>query len=377
MVGTWLPDNHSFRAALIEGGMMRSLICVWLLIVAGSLQAEEADADSLWAQYLQVQAAWPPVASQASADLTPLPPPKRLVSDPMARLGEQLFNDTALSADRSVSCASCHLPEQHMGDTRTVSQGVAGRPGRRNSLSLMNVDLWQSLFWDGRVNALNELAVHPLTDPLELDLSPHQAARRIRRDPAYEQVWERAFGLQPVVWPRISQALAAFLETLRSAPGPLDRFLHDIQNGRFEQARAHLTDEQLHGLHLFRTKAGCISCHNGALLSDGDFHNIGLHYFARRFHDLGRYEVTGRVEHMGAFRTATLRHLSQTGPWMHNGLFPSLEGIVRMYEHGGARPRRPDDLPEGEFYPETSERLRPFELSAEERRALLAFLGVL
>ncbi|MFP4209200.1 MAG: cytochrome-c peroxidase [Wenzhouxiangella sp.] len=352
------------------------LLALWLSMISAAT-AGEIDTLSLWERYLQPQALWPERAPHARRDLAPLPPPVRSPDDPLARLGEQLFHEVGLSSDESVSCASCHLPEHQMGDARTVSEGVAGRAGRRNSPTLMNVDQWEALFWDGRVDALTELANHPLADPLELDFSPYQAARRIRRDTAYAESWPAAFGDAPVVWDRISQALAAFMETFRSEPGPLDHFLRDIEAGDFASAATRLDDQQLLGLHLFRTEAGCINCHNGSLLSDGEFHNIGLHYFARRFHDLGRYEVTGNDEDMGAFRTATLRHVSQTGPWMHNGLFPSLHGIVRMYEHGGARPRRPQDLPEGEFYPETSERLQPFDLTDEERRALLAFLELL
>jgi cytochrome c peroxidase len=357
--------------------LVRCLLVALLLPGAAAVHADPEDPASLWQKYLQPQSAWPARAPHADQDLAPLPPPARSPYDAKARLGRLLFHDVALSADETVSCASCHLSAHHMGDERAVSQGVAARDGRRNSPTLMNVDLWQQLFWDGRVGNLTKLSAHPLTDPLELDFSPYQAARRIRRDADYEALWADAFGDAPVVWPRMAEALAAFLETLRSEPGPLDRFLRDIDAGRFEQARTRLSDEQLHGLHLFRTTAGCINCHNGALLSDGDFHNIGLHYFGRKFHDLGRYELTGRIHDMGAFRTATLRHVAETGPWMHNGLFPTLFGIVRMYEHGGARPERPEDLPESEPYPQTSERLQPFTLTPEERRALLAFLAVL
>jgi cytochrome c peroxidase len=138
-----------------------------------------------------------------------------------------------------------------------------------------------------------------------------------------------------------------------------------------------LSDEQLWGLHLFRTKARCMTCHEGALLSDNQFHNTGLSYYGRKFEDLGRYEVTGLASDVGRFRTPSLVAVSQTGPWMHNGLFSSLPGVVNLYNAGGARTKRREVYDNDPLYPETTPLLVKLELTKEERSALVAFLTLL
>ena len=128
---------------------------------------------------------------------------------------------------------------------------------------------------------------------------------------------------------------------------------------------------------MFRTKAGCANCHSGPLLSDQKFHNLGLSFYGRARQDLGRYEVTGAPADVGAFRTPSLLNISRTGPWMHNGLFPTLEGVIAFYDAGGARPRPALDQKDDPLFPTTDPLLVKRNLTPQERADLVAFLEAL
>ncbi|MCK7458848.1 cytochrome-c peroxidase [Idiomarina aminovorans] len=341
---------------------------------------EQQRIEALWKSYLQPQAAWPKRPEEATADLAPLPDPVSLraqLNDNLIKLGEKLFHDPRLSTTGKVSCASCHLSENAFADPRQVSIGVHQQQGRRNAPGLINTHLWKTFFWDGRASSLEEQAAMPVRDPVEMAHETNIIVTMVGKSDDYQPLLI-PFKDTPdsVDWSLLAKALAEFQRTLMDDPTtqPLDRFLLAVASRDWKQARASLSDQQLVGLHLFRTKAGCVKCHNGPLLSDQRFHNTGLHYFGRKFEDLGRFEVTGRNIDMGSFRTPSLRHLLKSKPWMHNGLFTQLEGVVRMYEHGGARPRRPENLSANQHYPQTTDLLTPFELSDSERKALLEFI---
>ncbi|RUO61803.1 cytochrome-c peroxidase [Pseudidiomarina insulisalsae] len=326
--------------------------------------------ERLWADYLQPLQHWPELAEGASEDVAALPEPP--AQDPaQVQLGKRLFHDAGLSLDGTVSCASCHKSSHAFADDQRVTPGVQGRLGKRNAQSLLDVHLWEKLFWDGRAVNLVQQAHMPLEDEVEMASSrAHAVAHVAANYPGFEDVR----------WPHIARALAAFQRTLTLYDHPdnrLDQFLRAVDQGDLATAQASLSDQELHGLDLFRTKAGCVRCHNGPLLSDQKFHVTGFHYYGRRFEDLGLWEIDQRIENLGAFRTPMLRGLMQSRPWMHNGLFDNLRGIVRQYGHGGPRPRRPADQPWVQPYPETTDELVPFSLTREEEDALLAFLQLL
>ena len=332
------------------------------------LRFEALLGEELWQAYLKPQSQWPKLHPGASEDLAPLPPPPPQPQDQVA-LGARLFHDPLLSRDNSVSCASCHLAERAFADNRRISPGVDGREGKRNAPTLLDAHLWQTFFWDSRSPSLKDQAAHPLHDPLEMDQPLELAVKKVNA--AYETELD---------WDDIATALASFQMTLTAYNSPqnkLDQFLHAVANNDFSKARKTLTTEQLHGLHLYRTKAGCIQCHGGAFLTDQRHHNMGLHYYGRRFEDLGLFEITHNPLDMGKFRTPTLRQVSQTEPWMHNGLFTQMRGIVRMYSRGGPRPKRPEDMPLVQVYPETSDLLHSFDLDHEELKALVEFINIL
>ncbi len=141
--------------------------------------------------------------------------------------------------------------------------------------------------------------------------------------------------------------------------------------------KKRFTDEEVVGLHLFRTKARCINCHNTPLFSDNQFHNVGLSYYGRMYEDLGKYKHSKKKEDVGSFRTPSLREVARTAPYMHNGFMPDLEGIVEMYNIGMPRPEPRENQKKDTLFPTTDRLLQPLNLSRKEKEALVAFLKTL
>lgn len=342
---------------------------------ASWVQSPASDAE-LRLAYSGPPDSWPRPTLHPGAVFTefaPLPPPPEPAANPTtpekAALGRQLFEDPRLSRSGQIACASCHEREIGFADRLRTSPGHDRQRGPRNSISVATAAWATPLFWDGRAGTLEAQSLHPLVDPVEMAGSLDEVEARIAAEPDYAPLFEAAFGDDDVSIERISHALAAFQRTLRPRSARWTRFVSGDVDA--------LNDQQLRGLHLFRTKAGCANCHNGPLLSDLRFHNIGLTYYGRSLEDLGRYAVTGEPADVGAFRTPSLLGVSRTGPWMHNGVFPQLDGLINFYNAGGARPARRPDQADDPLFPTTDPLLRPLELTREERADLLAFLEAL
>lgn len=231
-------------------------------------------------------------------------------------------------------------------------------------MTLLNVGYFDRLFWDGRADGLLDLIPQPIQSEREMNADMSDVVERIEDIEGYPDEFEKSFGTREVNAERISKAISAFVRSIRSRPSRFDWFLR----GRHDR----LSDQEIHGLHVFRTKANCMNCHHGPLFSDGQFHHTGLSYAGRRFEDLGRYYVTGIEDDGGRFRTPTLRDLRFTGPWMHNGLFTNFSGIIRMYNHGMTINSR--RVPKK---PELSPLIRPLNLTQDEMDALESFLNSL
>lgn len=348
---------------------------LWIcLMISWSISATASE-PNVAAQYLQPQAQWPALHPQAHADVAPLPAPL-MTNKALAAIGEQLFNDPALSRDGSVSCGSCHKPTAHFADVTRISPGVEGREGRRTAQMLRLAGHWHTLFWDGRVNSLTALVEQPLTDPLEMDSSISHVMHYVRDHANYPKQLQAHFG-EPLAWSHIALAMAEFMRAIEHPPRRFDHFMQAIEQEDFTAAANILSPEERHGLHLFRTTAGCVQCHAGPLFSDQQLHNIGLSYYGRSFEDLGHYKISGDPKHVGAFRTPSLRYVGERQHLMHNGLFDDLLGIVRMYRHGGARPKPRGEQVNDPLFPETSPLLKPFPLTREEEQALVKFLHTL
>ncbi|OYD25080.1 cytochrome-c peroxidase [Oceanimonas baumannii] len=349
---------------------MPSITCFLAVLLSASilLASGVVHADISPEQYRQPPALWPAMnhSNPSAKELAPLPGLPRVSwhTPRTERLGYQLFFDPRLSGSGQIACASCHDPDLGWADGRQVAIGHNRQAGIRNTMSILNSAYFKHLFWDGRAKGLIDQALDPISNPLEMNASLPEVLDRLNAIPGYQQAFAKAFNSERINADHLAMALAAFERSIVSRPNRLDRFI----NGNYQA----LTDQQIKGLHLFRTKAGCISCHSGALYSDGDFHHTGLSYYGRKYQDTGLEQVTGRAEDRGKFRTPSLRDLAYTGPWMHNGLFPSIRGILNMYNAGMIGNTR---LPPG--LPPLSVHIKPLHLSSAELDALEAFLSAL
>lgn len=368
--------------------MNRLTACFSAALALSCLDAHAASAcDEKSAQYTpcvaqlyrQPVAQWP--APQVDPDvhwqeMAALPdhapaPPENPFSEAKAELGKKLFNDPKLSRSGQIACASCHEADMAFADGRRVSFGHDRQSGRRNAPSLVMSGYSTHLFWDGRGGSLEQQALHPIVDPVEMAFDIPSLLERLNADATYRQQFAQVFGPGPITPELTGQALATFQRTLVKA----------TRNTAFEQLLRgrpqRMSDEQLYGLHLFRTKARCMNCHFGPALSDEQFHNVGLSYYGRKYEDLGRYEVTRQPQDVGAFRTPSLRLVMKTAPWMHNGLFVNMEGTLAFYNMGMPRPRPTAQQANDPLFPSTSERLKALNLDKDELRALRSFLDTL
>ncbi|GAA0624785.1 cytochrome c peroxidase [Brevundimonas kwangchunensis] len=312
----------------------------------------------------------PPLLEPGSV-FTEFGPVPALPEQPRAlrALGERLFEDPRLSGSGQIACASCHNRELAFADGLSRSFGHDRTPHTRNSPSLLTAGWMETLFWDGRADSLEAQAPMPIIHPEEMHADMAEVRRRLAADPAYVEAFAAAFGDGAVTGERIAGALASFQRSLSPRRSRYSRFIAGDINA--------LDEQQRRGLDLFRGKAGCASCHNGPLLTDQRFHNLGLGFYGRPREDRGRYVVTGKPEDMTAFRTPSLLGVSRTAPYMHNGGLPTLAGVVAFYNAGGARPRPRDEQIGDPLFPKTSDMLRPRNLTREEQADLVAFLEAL
>lgn len=268
-------------------------------------------------------------------------------------LGERLFFDKRLSQDESVSCAVCHNPAHGYSNGKAVGEGVFGRKGRRNVPSIVNRLLGQTHFWDGRSDTLESQAIGPLLNPNEMDINEALLIERLKADTVYQQLFQEAFNAAPTL-ENVSQAIAAFERTLLSGATPFDRY---EWNGEKEA----LSESAKRGIALFRGKARCSMCHIGTNFTDEKFHNLGAGEGAGRT-DPGRASVTQDSADFGTFKTPTLRNVTLTAPYMHDGSLATLEEVIAFYNLGGR------------LNPNLDKEIKPLELTEREQADLLAFL---
>ncbi len=296
--------------------------------------------------------------------IPPLPRDNPLIEERIA-LGKRLFNDTALSRDGTLSCASCHLAENAFTDPRRFSEGVAGRIGTRNGMPLFNLAWKDAFFWDGRAPSLRAQSLMPIQDHLEMDETLDNVVTKLKATSSDH--FARAFDTPEINAERIGLAIENYVLTLTSFDSKFDRSL---------SGQAKLTPEEQRGFELFMTEyeprmgqrgADCFHCHGGPLFTDHQFRNNGLQNAET---DTGRHRVTKDERDLNKFSTPSLRNIALTAPYMHDGRFATLDEVINHYDH---RLHRSDTLdPNLAKHPPTGIRL-----STEDKAALVAFLKTL
>jgi cytochrome c peroxidase len=278
------------------------------------------------------------------------------LTEARVQLGRKLFFDPILSGDRTVACASCHQPEHGFSGGVARARGIGGKETKRRAPTLLNRAYGSALFWDGRESSLEAQALRPIEDPTEMGAKLVDVVRNLKADREYKEQFDAAF-TDGVNSANLGKALASFERILLRGNSGIDQF-------RRKGDRAALTDEERHGLWLYESKGRCWKCHSGANFTDEQFHNTGVSWGKEPL-DLGRFAITKRDADRGKFKTPTLRGVSKTGPYMHDGSFKTLDEVVEFYNRGGGDNPHRDDA------------LKPLELTKEEMLDLVAFLKAL
>lgn len=263
-------------------------------------------------------------------------------------LGKTLFFDTRLSGSGKISCATCHQPALNWADGKEKSIGHEGAINKRNSPTIQNSWFYKRLFWDGRSSDLQDQSFAPINSETEMHSEMPDVVRNLRNVNGYKELFKKAFGDEQIDPDRLTEAIAVFEKTIVSRKSRFDNFL--------EGNKKALTNSELRGLHLFRTKAKCMNCHSGPLFTDNQFHNSGF-----SGNDDGYYKVTHKEEDMGKFKTPSLRDVMKTGPWMHDGLQKDMPAIIEKFNKADMSPGK-DKL------------IQPLRLTKREKNDLLAFL---
>lgn len=323
----------------------------------------------------------PPVVAPASNPITP----------EKIALGEKLYNDTRLSSDQTIGCVSCHMKQKGFADGRPVSLGVGKQAGARNAPSSANAAYNTTQFWDGRAPSLEEQSKGPFTNPIEHGLANADALVTIvKGDPAYVKSFRSVFGVsaKAITIDHIAMAIATFERTLLFGNSPFDRYFF----GGDEKA---ISKKAKLGFELFKGKGRCQTCHSmggdSALFTNHDFHNLGVGFSkiasklkrkikalrrakkegtpvdpavlsSAQASEMGRFAVTLQNQHIGAFKTPTLRNVALTAPYMHDGSVATLEDVIELYDRGG------------EANPFLDGGMQPLGLTPAEKEALVAFL---
>lgn len=317
----------------------------------------------------------PASAQNATADLAPMPEVK--AGNPaMIELGKYFYFDSRLSGDWGVSCATCHDPKKGWGDGQALSTGYPSMEYFRNAPTVLNAKHRQRFLWDGRLDGSDAgtLVRDMLTETHTMNMDSRLMQERLQQVPEYDALWKK-WRKDDINGMRVFNVIGEFIRSLETTNAPFDKFA--------KGDAAAISAEAKTGYDLFKGKAGCASCHNGAIGSDGKLHKTGVpenpevlknplrtitmlrHYatsgmpnYMNARTDVGAYAITKDPKDMGKFQTAQLRDLKYTAPYMHNGMFKTLDEVVGFYNQGGGK----------------GSVLKPLNLSAGEQKALVAFL---
>ena len=298
----------------------------------------------------------PPLGISSSfADLETPPTPERV------RLGRWLFFDRRLSADNTVSCATCHEPQNAFSQLTAHATGILNQPGKRKSPTFVNCAWPVSpvFFWDGRAKSLEDQALGPIENPVEMGNTHTAMIASLEKIQGYRPYFKQAFGTPEITKERVARAVADYERTRMSGNSPWDRW--QAGDTAAVDARVRI------GHWVFHARAACARCHLGENFSDSQFHNIGVGWDSTRaaFADSGRVLISKNPKDTGAFKTPTLREVARHPPYMHDGSQATLREVVEFYNRGG----HPN--------PHLSDKVGPLNLTDEQQDALVAFMEAL
>jgi cytochrome c peroxidase len=302
-------------------------------------------------------------------------------------LGRQLYFDPRLSSDGTISCASCHHPDEGYARRTRFGVGVRGQQGGRNSPVSYNRILSGAQFWDGRAASLEEQAAGPIANPIEMANTHEAALETIRKIDGYVMEFNKIFPAEGITIDTVTKAIATFERAIVTGPAPFDYYeyvrrieqtwgadadalqaLKDEEPEVFakyqsaKEATQGLSEAAIKGRDLFFSeRVGCTACHAGANFTDEKYHNLGVGMEAAK-PDLGRSEISKQDADIGAFKTPSLRNVAQSAPYMHDGSQQTLMEVVEWYAKGG----HPND--------HLSDKVKKFDATEEEKKALVAFM---
>jgi cytochrome c peroxidase len=276
-----------------------------------------------------------------------------------AALGKKLFSEKILSKDSSVSCASCHIPAYAFADTVAFSIGIGGKLTQRNTPSVLNMKNRPYYFWDGRAATLAAQSLMPIQNPDEMGLPVDEAVKRLNQSAEYKRLFQKIFKQKPSAQ-NLAAAIAAYEQTLETVDSKFDDWSNNLKK---------LTAAEERGRQLFvGDKAKCFDCHRMEDFTTDEFKNIGL-YNGKELNDAGLYNVTKKESDKGKFKTPGLRNIAVTAPYMHNGIFKTLEEVVEYYND-------PSKIVIN--YINIDDALKkPLGLTANEKKDLVSFLETL
>jgi len=341
-------------------------------------------------------------ADDPTLGLPPVPIPEDNPQTPAKiALGEELFNDMRFSSTGEVSCATCHDPEKAFTDSPLkTSEGIEKKTGTRNAPTVVNAAYFHTQFWDGRSPSLEDQALHPPVNPVEMGLPSHEPILEIvRADPGYASAFAEVFGVEGerITMDHVTKAIAAFERTQIAGDSPFDRWF-------FAGETNALNEQQQRGYDLFVNQGRCVSCHiieqTQALFTDNRFHNIGVGInniqsdvpdladdfleadlklsevdvevlADKRTSELGRFAISHGFDDLGSFKTPTLRNVAATAPYMHDGSVATLRDAVVHYNNGGVTN---EGDPVNDFL---SGGIRPLNLEEDQIDDLVAFMEAL
>jgi cytochrome c peroxidase len=293
-------------------------------------------------------------AAAVRLGLLPVPyPPDNPYSADKVELGRLLYFDKRLSADNTVACATCHAPEHGFTDGAAVSTGIGGQKGGRSAPTTINRAYSLAQFWDGRAATLEEQAKGPIQNPIEMGETHTNVVSKLNGIAGYRALFERSFGSPEVTIDNAAKAIATFERTLLSGNSAYDRYKAGNKTA--------LTASQARGMDIYFNKTKCDSCHEGVNLTANAYANVGVGT-NKPVPDEGRFAVTKDPADWGKFKTPTLRDISKTAPYMHDGSLKTLEEVVEFYDKGGEPNKNLD------------EKIKKLNLTADQKKDLVEFL---